>query len=52
MPGRIVRTFADLLDAIRRKDYQVERLAAFRAEHLDHFDGQATDRVIDLIVAG
>lgn len=52
VPGRIVRTFTDLLDAIRRKDYQVERLAAFRAEHLDHFDGQATDRVIDLIVAG
>ncbi len=51
VPGRIVRTFADLLDAIRREDYQVERLAAFRAEHLDHFDGQATDRVIDLLVA-
>lgn len=51
VPGRIVRTFADLLDAIRREDYQVGRLAAFRAEHLDHFDGQATDRVIDLLVA-
>ena len=51
VPGRIVRTFPDLLDAIRREDYGAERLAAFRAEHLDRFDGQATDRVIDLIVA-
>lgn len=51
VPGRIVRTFADLLDAIRREDHGAERLAAFRATHLDRFDGQATDRVIDLIVA-
>jgi CDP-ribitol ribitolphosphotransferase len=50
VPGRIVRTFDDLLDAIRREDFGAERLAAFRAAHLDHFDGHATDRVIDLIV--
>lgn len=50
VPGRIVRTFPDLLDSIRREDYGEERLAAFRAEHLDRFDGQATDRVIDVIV--
>ena len=29
-----------------------ERLAAFRSTNLDHFDGRATDRVIDLIVGG
>lgn len=51
VPGRIVRTFAELLDAIRREDHGAERLAAFRATHLDRFDGHATDRVIDLIVA-
>lgn len=50
VPGRIVRTFAELLDAIRREDYDVARLKAFRARHLDHFDGHATDRVIDLIL--
>jgi CDP-ribitol ribitolphosphotransferase len=50
VPGRIVRTFDDLLDAIRREDFGADRLAAFRAAHLDHFDGHATDRVIDLIV--
>ena len=52
VPGRIVRTFPDLLEAIRHEDYGTERLAAFRATNLDHFDGQATDRVIDLIVGG
>lgn len=50
VPGRIVRTFDELIDAIRREDYQPERLAAFRREHLSHFDGRATDRVIDLII--
>ena len=51
VPGRIVRTFDEMLDAIRRDDYEPEKLAAFRATHLDHFDGHATDRVIDLILA-
>jgi CDP-ribitol ribitolphosphotransferase / teichoic acid ribitol-phosphate polymerase len=50
VPGRIVGTFAEMLDAIRRDDYQPDKLAAFRATNLDHFDGQATDRVIDLIL--
>jgi CDP-glycerol glycerophosphotransferase (TagB/SpsB family) len=50
VPGRIVRTFEEMLEAIRRDDYEPERLAAFRAGHLDHFDGNATDRVIDLIL--
>jgi CDP-ribitol ribitolphosphotransferase len=50
VPGRIVRTFDALLDAIRREDFAADRLAAFRAAHLAHFDGHATDRVIDLIV--
>jgi CDP-ribitol ribitolphosphotransferase / teichoic acid ribitol-phosphate polymerase len=50
VPGRIVRTFDELLDAIRRDDVGADRLAAFRATHLGQFDGNATDRVIDLIV--
>jgi CDP-ribitol ribitolphosphotransferase / teichoic acid ribitol-phosphate polymerase len=50
VPGRIVRTFDEMLDAIRRDDYEPEKLAAFRATHLDQFDGRATDRVIELIL--
>ena len=52
VPGRIVRTFPDLLDAIRREDYEVEKVAAFATRHFAHLDGGSTDRVIDeLIVA-
>jgi CDP-ribitol ribitolphosphotransferase / teichoic acid ribitol-phosphate polymerase len=52
VPGRIVQTFPELLDAILRDDYQVEKVAAFAAHHLDHVDGRSTDRVIDLILEG
>lgn len=52
VPGRIVRTFPELLDAIRREDYESEKVAAFAANHFAHLDGGSTDRVIDeLIVA-
>jgi CDP-ribitol ribitolphosphotransferase len=51
VPGRIVRTFEELVDAIRRADYQVEKVARFAARHFDHLDGSSTDRVIELILS-
>jgi len=50
VPGRIVRTFADLLDAIRREDYQLEMVADFAARHFAHRDAGSTDRVIDDLI--
>ena len=50
VPGRIVRTFPQLLDAIIRQDYQVEKVAAFAIAHFAHLDGSSTDRVIDDLV--
>jgi CDP-ribitol ribitolphosphotransferase len=50
VPGRIVRTYAELLDAIRREDYEVEKVGAFARRHFDHLDGTSTDRVIDELV--
>ena len=50
VPGRIVRTFDELLDAIRRGDYEVEKVAAFAHRHFSHLDGSSTDRVIDEIL--
>jgi CDP-glycerol glycerophosphotransferase (TagB/SpsB family) len=49
VPGRIVRTFPELLDAIRREDYEQEKVEPFARRHFDHLDGGSTDRVIDLI---
>ncbi len=49
VPGRIVRTFPELLDAIRRDDFEQEKVGPFARRHFDHLDGGSTDRVIDLI---
>jgi len=50
VPGRIVRTFADLLEAIRREDYELEKVADFAARHFAHHDAGSTDRVIDDLI--
>ena len=50
MPGRIVRTFPELVDAIRRDDYEVEKVAGFAARHFAHLDSGSTDRVIDQLI--
>jgi CDP-ribitol ribitolphosphotransferase len=51
VPGRIVRTFEELLDAIRREDYGLDKVARFAARHFAHLDGGSTDRVIELILS-
>jgi CDP-ribitol ribitolphosphotransferase len=50
VPGRIVRTFGTLVDAIRREDCQVEKVPPFVVRHFAHPEGGATDRVIHLIL--
>jgi CDP-ribitol ribitolphosphotransferase len=52
VPGRIARTFADLLDALRHDDYQAEKVRPFAERHFDHLDGTATDRIIDELIIG
>jgi CDP-ribitol ribitolphosphotransferase len=50
VPGRIVRTFPELLEAIRREDYEIEKVAPFAERHFEHRDGRSTDRVVDLVL--
>jgi CDP-ribitol ribitolphosphotransferase len=52
VPGRIVRTFPEMLDAIRRDDYQAEKVADFARRHFAHLDAGSTDRVIDQLILG
>ncbi len=42
----------ELLDAIRREDYEVEKVDTFVRAHFAHLDAGATDRVIDELVIG
>jgi CDP-ribitol ribitolphosphotransferase len=50
VPGRIVRTFPELLDAIRRQDFEAEKVGPFAARHVPIRDGSATDRIIDELI--
>jgi CDP-ribitol ribitolphosphotransferase len=53
VPGRIVRTFPELVDAIRRGDFDADKVDAFVERSFDHLEGGAADRIIDeLILAG
>ena len=51
VPGRIVQTFDQLVDAIRSEDYQLDKVAPFAESQFTYQDGRATDRVTDLILA-
>jgi len=52
VPGKIVRTFDDLILAIRQNDFEHEKVAEFAHQHFSHLDGGSTDRVIDTLVLG
>lgn len=52
VPGRIVRSFPELVEAIRRDEYATDRVAGFATRHFAHLDGSATDRVIDELIVG
>ena len=49
-PGRIVRTFDALLDALRTGDFEFEKVAPFARRHIAHPDAGSTDRVIDQLI--
>ncbi|HEU4671362.1 MAG TPA: CDP-glycerol glycerophosphotransferase family protein [Candidatus Limnocylindrales bacterium] len=50
VPGRIVRSFPELVDAIRREDFGSERLDRFVERSFDHLEGGAADRIIDQLI--
>ena len=51
-PGKLVRTFEELLDALRAGDFEQYKVEPFAAEHFDHHDAGSSDRVIDDLILG
>lgn len=52
VPGKIVKTFDELLDALAKEEYSKEALEAFVKKNFTYTDGKATDRVIDQLILG
>lgn len=51
-PGKICRTFSEVVKAINDKDFEVEKVEQFVEDHFDVLDGGASDRVIDWFLLG
>ena len=51
-PGKICRSFEELLTALREKDYEEEKVGGFIKHHFDYIDRNASDRAIDWILLG
>lgn len=49
-PGKIVHTFDELIEAIKTKDFQLEKVDKYVEEHFDYIDSGASDRVIDWLI--
>lgn len=49
-PGKVCSTFGEVLDTIKNKDFQMEKLYRFVDDNFDTSDGYASDRVIDNIL--
>ena len=52
VPGKIVRDFPALLEALRSGDFEAEKVEQFAAKHLRYLDSGSTDRVIDQLILG
>ena len=51
-PGKVCRTFEELMKAIETEDFEFEKVEEYVRTQFDHFDSNATDRVIDWLLLG
>lgn len=51
-PGKVVGSFDGLLNAIKSKDFEEEKVQKYVDEHFDIIDTGASDRVIDWLILG
>lgn len=52
VPGKIVKNFDQLLEALEKEEYDPEKLQAFVKKNFTYTDGKSTDRVIDQLILG
>ena len=49
-PGKVCDDFDELLEALKNKDYEFEKVAGFIRENFGEYDGKATDKLIEQII--
>ena len=49
VPGKIVASFGQAVTAIKKQDFEAEKIASFKTRFFDDLDGKSTQRTVDLI---
>ena len=49
-PGKVCDTFGELMDALKTRDFEEEKIHQFVKDNFSEYDGHASDRVIDQIL--
>lgn len=49
-PGKVCDTFDELMEALRNKDYEIEKIYQFVKDNFSNYDGHAADKAIDKIL--
>ena len=49
-PGKVCDSFDELMQALKNKDYEIEKTIRFSEENFGEYDGKAADRIIDTII--
>lgn len=49
-PGKVCDTFDELMDALKNKDYEIEKVYRFVEENFADYDGRAADKAINKIL--
>jgi CDP-ribitol ribitolphosphotransferase len=52
VPGKIVSDFDELIEAMKKEDYEFGKMDSFIKKNFKYTDGKATDRVIDRLIIG
>ena len=50
VPGTVAKTFDELLDCIKNKNFSTDKQEKFRAFNFDYLDDKSTKRIVDTIV--
>ena len=49
VPGKIVTSFRQMVSAIQKSDFEIEKQEKFRTRFFDHLDGKSSERTVQLI---
>jgi CDP-ribitol ribitolphosphotransferase len=48
-PGKIIRTYTDLVSSLQQGDFETEKLDEFKKRFFDDLDGKSSERTVELI---